>query len=89
MNKIDKYLAQLRSVLLRGAELMGLVLLVLILVYLLLGEASGLCDQRNDKYFLIYLCRHSTSYHRRGLGYWCSELPAQKIALWAKLSRGI
>ena len=41
MNKIDKYLAQLRSVLLRGAELMGLVLLVLILVYLLLGEASG------------------------------------------------
>ena len=41
MNKMDKYLAQLRSVLLRGAELMGLVLLVLILVYLLLGEASG------------------------------------------------
>lgn len=41
MNKIDKYLAQLRSVLLRGAELMGLVLMVLILVYLLLGEASG------------------------------------------------
>lgn len=41
MNKIDKYLAQLRSVLLRGAELMGFVLVVLILVYLLLGEASG------------------------------------------------
>jgi|TARA_B110000908_G_C10108307_1_gene381812 hypothetical protein len=41
MNKIDKYLAQLRSVLLRGAEVMGLVLMVLILVYLLLGEASG------------------------------------------------
>ena len=41
MNKIDKYLAQLRSVLLRSAELMGLVLVVLILVYLLLGEASG------------------------------------------------
>ena len=41
MNKIDKYLAQLRSVLLRGAELMGLALVVLILVYLLLGEASG------------------------------------------------
>ena len=41
MNKIDKYLAQLRSVLLRGAESMGLVLVVLILVYLLLGETSG------------------------------------------------
>ena len=38
---MDKYLAQLRSVLLRSAELMGLVLVVLILVYLLLGEASG------------------------------------------------
>ena len=41
MDKIDKYLAQLRSVLLRGAESMGLVLVVLILVYLLLGAASG------------------------------------------------
>ena len=41
MNKMDKYLVQLRSVLLRSAELMGLVLVVLILVYLLLGEASG------------------------------------------------
>ena len=41
MNKIDKYLALLRSVLLRGAESMGLVLVVLILVYLLLGAASG------------------------------------------------
>ena len=41
MNKINKYLALLRSVLLRGAESMGLVLVVLILVYLLLGAASG------------------------------------------------
>ena len=41
MNRIDKYLALLRSVLLRGAESMGLVLVVLILVYLLLGAASG------------------------------------------------
>tara|TARA_B100000768_G_C11252427_1_gene364696 strand:- start:1368 stop:1607 length:240 start_codon:yes stop_codon:yes gene_type:complete len=41
MNKIDKYLVQLRSVLLRGAESMGLVLVILILVYLLLGAASG------------------------------------------------
>tara|TARA_B100000780_G_scaffold76176_1_gene51357 strand:+ start:247 stop:486 length:240 start_codon:yes stop_codon:yes gene_type:complete len=41
MNKMDKFLAQLRSVLLRGAESMGLVLVVLILVYLLLGEDSG------------------------------------------------
>ena len=41
MDKIDKYLAQLRSVLLRGAESMGLVLVVLILVYLLLGATSG------------------------------------------------
>ena len=41
MNKTDKYLAQLRSALLKGAESMGLVLVVLILVYLLLGAASG------------------------------------------------
>ena len=41
MDKINKYLVQLRSVLLRGAESMGLVLVVLILVYLLLGETSG------------------------------------------------
>ena len=41
MHKIDKYLVQLRSVLLRGAESMGLVLVILILVYLLLGAASG------------------------------------------------
>ena len=41
MNKMDKFLTQLRSVLLRGAESMGLVLVVLILVYLLLGEESG------------------------------------------------
>ena len=38
---MDKLLAQLRSVLLRGAESMGLVLVVLILVYMLLGEDSG------------------------------------------------
>ena len=41
MNKMDKFLTQLRAVLLRGAESMGLVLVVLILVYLLLGEESG------------------------------------------------
>ena len=41
MDKIDKYLAQLRSALLKGAESMGLVLVVLILIYLLLGETSG------------------------------------------------
>ena len=41
MNKMDKLLTQLRAVLLRGAESMGLVLVVLILVYLLLGEESG------------------------------------------------
>ena len=41
MNKMDKFFTQLRSVLLRGAESMGLVLVVLILVYLLLGEESG------------------------------------------------
>ncbi|MDA9114951.1 hypothetical protein N9K66_00260 [Planktomarina temperata] len=41
MKHLDSYLTQLRSWLLRVAELMSLVLVVLILVYLLLGEASG------------------------------------------------
>ena len=41
MKHLDNYLTQLRSWLLRAVELMSLVLVVLILVYLLLGEASG------------------------------------------------
>ena len=41
MKHLDSYLTQLRSWLLRAAELMSLVLVVLILVYLLLGEAYG------------------------------------------------
>ena len=41
MKHLDSYLTQLRSWLLRAAELMSLVLVVLILVYLLLGQASG------------------------------------------------
>ena len=41
MKHLDSYLTQLRSWLLRASELMGLVLVVLVLVYLLLGEASG------------------------------------------------
>ena len=41
MKHLDSYLTQLRSWLLRAAELMSLVLVVLILVYLLLGGASG------------------------------------------------
>ena len=41
MKHLDSYLTQLRSWLLRAAEHMSLVLVVLILVYLLLGEASG------------------------------------------------
>ena len=41
MKHLDSYLTQLRSWLLRAAELMSSVLVVLILVYLLLGEASG------------------------------------------------
>ena len=41
MKHLDSYLTQLRSWLLRAAELMSLVLVVLILVYLLLGETSG------------------------------------------------
>lgn len=41
MKHLDSYLVKLRSWLLRVSELMGLVLVVLVLVYLLLGEASG------------------------------------------------
>ena len=41
MKHLDSYLGKLRSWLLRASELMGLVLVVLVLVYLLLGEASG------------------------------------------------
>ena len=41
MKHLDSYLTQLRSWLLRASELMGLVLVFLVLVYLLLGEASG------------------------------------------------
>ena len=41
MKQLDSFLIKLRSWLLRAAELMSLVLVVLILVYLLLGEASG------------------------------------------------
>ena len=41
MKQLDSYLVKLRSWLLRAVELMGLVLVVLVLVYLLLGEASG------------------------------------------------
>lgn len=41
MKHLDSYLVKLRSRLLRASELMGLVLVVLVLVYLLLGEASG------------------------------------------------
>ena len=41
MKHLDSYLVKLRSWLLRALELMGLVLVVLVLVYLLLGEASG------------------------------------------------
>ena len=41
MKHSDSYLVKLRSWLLRASELMGLVLVVLVLVYLLLGEASG------------------------------------------------
>ena len=73
MNKIDKYLVQLRSVLLRGAESMGLVLVVLILVYLLLGAASGdYVDKRNGKYFSIYLCGNAASDYRIGYSFWIS-----------------
>ena len=41
MKHLDSYLVKLRSWLLRAVELMGLLLVVLVLVYLLLGEASG------------------------------------------------
>ena len=41
MKHLDSYLVKLRSWLLRASELMGLVLVVLVLVYLLFGEASG------------------------------------------------
>ena len=41
MKHLDSYLVKLRSWLLRASELMGLVLVVLVLVYLLLGKASG------------------------------------------------
>ena len=41
MKHLDSYLVKLRSWLLRASELMGLVLVVLVLVYLLVGEASG------------------------------------------------
>tara|TARA_B110000114_G_C14757742_1_gene263578 strand:- start:251 stop:481 length:231 start_codon:yes stop_codon:yes gene_type:complete len=38
---MDKMLAQIRSLLLRGAEGLGLILVILVLTYLLLGEDSG------------------------------------------------
>ena len=41
MKQLDSFLVKLRSWLLRAVELMGLLLVVLVLVYLLLGEASG------------------------------------------------
>ena len=41
MSKMDKLFIQIRSLLLRGAEGLGLVLAVLVLTYLLLGEDSG------------------------------------------------
>ena len=41
MKQLDSYLVKLRSWPLRAVELMGLLLVVLVLVYLLLGEASG------------------------------------------------
>ena len=41
MSKMDKLLTQIRSLLLRGAEGLGLILAVLVLTYLLLGEDSG------------------------------------------------
>jgi hypothetical protein len=41
MSKMDKLFTQIRSLLLRGAEGLGLVLAVLVLTYLLLGEDSG------------------------------------------------
>ena len=41
MNKFDDFMNRLRSVLLKSAESLGLIIVVLIMIYLLLGEASG------------------------------------------------
>ena len=41
MNKFDDFMNRLRSVLLKSAESMGLIIVILIMIYLLLGEASG------------------------------------------------
>ena len=41
MKQLDSYLVKLRSWLFRATELMALVIVVLVLLYLLLGEASG------------------------------------------------
>ena len=41
MTKMDKMLAQIRSLLLRVAEGLGLIVVVFVLIYLLLGEDSG------------------------------------------------
>ena len=41
MSKMDKLFTQIRSLLLKGAEGLGLLLAVLVLTYLLLGEDSG------------------------------------------------
>lgn len=41
MKKFDDFMIRLRSVLLKSAESMGLIIVVLIMIYLLLGEASG------------------------------------------------
>ena len=41
MKQLDSYLVKLRSWLFRAVELMALVLVTLVLLYLLLGEASG------------------------------------------------
>jgi hypothetical protein len=41
MNKFDDFMNRLQSVLLKSAESLGLIIVVLILIYLLLGEASG------------------------------------------------
>ena len=41
MSKMDRLFTQIRSLLLRGAEGLGLLLAVLVLTYLLLGEDSG------------------------------------------------
>ena len=41
MNKFDDFMNRLQSVLLKSAESLGLIIVVLIMIYLLLGEASG------------------------------------------------